>query len=196
MPVHFPYLRIPGSKSSNKIFLIMKLMFMLLIAATLQVSAEGYTQTVTLSMKDAPLQKVFKEINKQTGFTFFYSDAVMDQAGRINIEVRRASIDAALQICFRNNSLDYSIVDKTIIIKQKQKSVETKQIYERAIFVETPPVAQQITGKVTDTRGNPLSNVSVTLKGTAIGSTTNKEGMFSLEVPDNNALLGFFLRRI
>jgi TonB-linked SusC/RagA family outer membrane protein len=42
-----------------------------------------------------------------------------------------------------------------------------------------------ITGKITDDQGNPLSNVSVTIKNTRIGTTTNSDGAFSLRAPAN-----------
>ncbi len=63
----------------------MKLTAIILLAVCLQVSANGFSQKVTLSMKNAPLQKVFKEINRQTGFQFFYKDVLLKQVGKINI---------------------------------------------------------------------------------------------------------------
>lgn len=40
-----------------------------------------------------------------------------------------------------------------------------------------------ITGKITDAQGNPVSNASVTVKGTNIGTSTGTDGSFSLSVP-------------
>ena len=68
------------AESSNKVSRVltpqilkaMKLTFVLLTAAFLQICAKGVTQTVTLSLKDASLFKVFKEIEKQTGFGFLF----------------------------------------------------------------------------------------------------------------------------
>ncbi|WP_245645926.1 SusC/RagA family TonB-linked outer membrane protein [Niabella ginsenosidivorans] len=48
-----------------------------------------------------------------------------------------------------------------------------------------------VTGKVTDSSGAPLSGVSVQVKGTTIGTTTNAEGAFTLSVPDPNSILVF-----
>lgn len=50
--------------------------------------------------------------------------------------------------------------------------------------------SRTITGKVTDSRdGSPVSNASVTIKGTNLGTTTDASGSFRLSVPDNNAVL-------
>src|SRR5215218_4033727 len=51
--------------------------------------------------------------------------------------------------------------------------------------------SRTVTGKVTDNKGAPLSNVSVVVKGTNVGTTTDLEGAFSLNVPDNTTTLVF-----
>ncbi|RRB09355.1 SusC/RagA family TonB-linked outer membrane protein [Larkinella rosea] len=51
--------------------------------------------------------------------------------------------------------------------------------------------AQPITGRVLDEKGQPLPGVTVVLKGTSSGTTTNAEGVYSLSVPDGNAVLTF-----
>lgn len=40
-----------------------------------------------------------------------------------------------------------------------------------------------ITGKVTDDKGNPLPDVSITVKGTNTGTTTKADGLFVLQLP-------------
>lgn len=48
-----------------------------------------------------------------------------------------------------------------------------------------------VTGKVTDDSGNPLSNVSVLVKGTNVGTVTNDDGNFTINVPANGRVLVF-----
>ena len=55
---------------SRQIFRIMKLVAFLLIVA-IHVNASGFSQ-ITLSEKNAPLEKVFKVIENQSGYVFFY----------------------------------------------------------------------------------------------------------------------------
>lgn len=51
--------------------------------------------------------------------------------------------------------------------------------------------AQQrtVTGKVTDSNGNPVPSVNVTVKGTTTGTTTNSDGDYSISVPSGNSTL-------
>jgi hypothetical protein len=57
---------------SNQMRKAMKLTSILLLAATLQVSARGYSQNVSLKVKGASLEKVMSEIQRQTGYRFIY----------------------------------------------------------------------------------------------------------------------------
>lgn len=60
------------------------------------------------------------------------------------------------------------------------------------LFLSLQLLAQRvITGKVTDDKGLPLINISVTVKGTTAGTITNNEGVYSLTVPANGKILVF-----
>ena len=116
------FLKIRSIRSKQhltKTLLIMKLTAILILAACLQVSAKGYSQKVTLSMRAAPLQKVFKEIQKQTGYNFLYTYELLEKAGKIDVKVQDATLQTALQQCLQGTYLTYSIVEKTIVIKEK-----------------------------------------------------------------------------
>lgn len=66
-----------------------------------------------------------------------------------------------------------------------------------AAFVVLPAAAsaqeaQTVTGRVTDgDTGEPLPSVRVTVKGTVIGTLTDKEGRFSITAPENATTLVF-----
>ena len=86
----------------------MKLISIFLLAACLQATAYGYAQKVTLSEKNAPLQKIFQQIHQQTGFQFFYEDELLDRSGNIEIKVKNVSLEEALTLCFKNLALKFS----------------------------------------------------------------------------------------
>jgi len=48
---------------------------------------------------------------------------------------------------------------------------------------------KKITGKVTDESGSPLASVSVSIKGTTKGATTDQKGTFTLSVPNDRTVL-------
>ena len=160
-------------------WLIMKLTAILLLTACLQVSANGFSQNITLSEKNISLQKVFKQIHKQTGYQFFYQDEMLDKAGRINIKVKDVSLEKVLAICFKDLPLTYSIANNAITIKPKK---------EDKVIQAPPPAFIDIHGVVKNTQGTPLAGVSVIVKGTSRGTSTNSDGSFSINANAGDVL--------
>ncbi|MDP4131284.1 MAG: STN domain-containing protein, partial [Bacteroidota bacterium] len=98
----------------------MKLTVLLLTVAFLQVSANGFSQRITLTTKDESLEKVFRSIKAQTGYQFLYNDQMLDNAPLVTLQLTNATLEDALMACFRNQGLTYTIVEKTIIVKPRE----------------------------------------------------------------------------
>lgn len=165
---------------AKKLLRIMKLTAIILLAACLQVSARSGAQTVTLSEKNAPLQKVFKEIKRQTGYNFLYTLEQLAEAGPVTVEVRNVSLQEALDRCLQNKVLSYTIVDKTVVVKRKVPVV---------VNVEKNPLPTEVKGKVINEKGEPVVGATVKIKGTEIGTSTNENGEFTLDVPMPDMIL-------
>jgi hypothetical protein len=100
----------------RKELIVMNYLTIFLLATCLQLSAGAYSQKVTLSGENISLKYVFSEIKKQTGYTFVYREVLLQRAGKVNINVRNASIQQVLDICFRNQPLSYSIINNNIVV--------------------------------------------------------------------------------
>ncbi|MEC5145552.1 TonB-dependent receptor [Chitinophaga sp. 212800010-3] len=161
---------------------VMKLTAFLLLVLALQVSATGYSQKLTLNMHNVSLSKVFKEIRKQTGYTFFYNTEMLDQTGKVSVSVVQADLESVLSKCLLNKNLNYSIEDNTIIL-----SVKPGEQQEEA----PRPVANiSVFGRVTDAvTHEPLTGASVKLKGTTKGASTDAKGNYALQLPDEGGVL-------
>jgi TonB-dependent starch-binding outer membrane protein SusC len=173
------------SGAGKQILRIMKLTAIIILTACLQVSAKGYSQKITLSVKDAPLEQVFKNIEKQSGFYFNYVHELINQAHPVTMQVKDASLEEVLAACFRGQPLDYAVVnaDKLVIIKEKRQ-LSFAEIQKQ---VEVPPI--DITGKVTDNEGRPLPGANVKIKGSNVGTTTDNNGQFILRNVVENSVL-------
>jgi len=163
-----------------QIFLTMKITAFLLLVACFQVNAKSYSQQITLSEVNAPIQNVFEKIEQQSGYTFAYTATTLSKAKRISIQVSGASLDETLRLCFLGQPFSYTIIEKTIVVKEKSVVALKSDI----------PMAR-VEGNVTDEKGNPLVGVTVTVKGTSIGTSTNEKGEFALQVADKDAILVF-----
>ncbi len=170
----------PGRKAITKALLIMKLIPVFLLAVSLQVKAEGFSQTITLSEKSITLQKIFKKINRQSGFQFFYKDALLNKAGKIDVDVKNATLQQVLDICFKNLPLTYAVVEKTIVIREKPVTVQTAD--------EPQSTFAEISGTVKDEKGEPIAGVSIVIKGTAKGTSTNEQGVFTVDANEGDQI--------
>ncbi|MEO6682530.1 MAG: SusC/RagA family TonB-linked outer membrane protein, partial [Ginsengibacter sp.] len=162
----------------------MKFILFFIFATCLEVGATGYSQTVTLSKNDATLKSIFKEIEKQSGYNFFYKEKVLKQTKDISIHVRNVSLEEALDLCFRNQPLAYTILDRMIVVKEKKTAnvgVVTSQIIEANLAIP-------ISGIVKDQAGHPLEGVSVLIKGTTRGTSTNASCHFSIDANQGEVL--------
>ena len=101
---------------------IMKLTAVFLLAISINVSANGYSQNVTLNFSRTSLEKIFKEIRKQTGYVFFYKTDLLKDLPKINVKVNNASISEAMDASLINLPLTYAIIEKTIVISAKENS--------------------------------------------------------------------------
>ncbi len=165
----------------------MKLTIILLLAASLQLSARGFTQEITLKENNASMEKVFQQIKKQSGYVFWYEDKLLQKAKPVNISVKNATVEQVLQFLFKDQSLAYEIIGKTVVIKLKE---EAKTV--DSAIVHQAPLDIKINGKVSDENGNALQGVSIQLKGSSLGTTTDEKGEFQIEIPDNSSKILIF----
>jgi TonB-linked SusC/RagA family outer membrane protein len=169
----------PGLRRMRKTLLVMKFTAIFLLVACLQVSANGYSQTFTLSESNAPLTKVFSKIEKQSGYLFWYNNALLQQARRVDVNVKDATLQQVLDICFKDQPFTYSIIESVVVIKKVDEPVKTE--------VPSPPI--DLKGKITDENGDPVSGATITVKGTTRSTATNDAGDFTMTGINENATL-------
>lgn len=174
-----------------KILITMKLTVIFVLAVCIHVSAESYAQKVTLSGNNVSMEKLFKDIKSQTGYIFFYDKSLMKKARPVTIQVKDALLENALDICFRDQPLTYSIIGQTIVVKQKVPTIPDYQVTQVISAITEVNLSKTITGKVTDEEGKALEGVSVMVKDKKIGTMTDEKGFFTIDVPDDAKALEF-----
>lgn len=163
-----------------KILLVMKLTFILLITAFLQVSQASYGQRITFKGSNIPVEQFFQVIQTQTPYKVLYAEEMLSGISNIDLNLKNASVEDALNTCFKGKPLTYTINNNVIVIKTKQTPAN-----------EEKAQAITITGKVTDSNKAPLPGVNISLKGTTTGVISDNNGNYRLTVPDNKGTLVF-----
>ncbi|TCD00243.1 SusC/RagA family TonB-linked outer membrane protein [Pedobacter psychroterrae] len=138
--------------------------------------ASSYAQKVSLNKSNASLKEVLDEIRTQTDYSFIVSSSMLNEAVPVSINVKDVSLKEVLEKCFSGQPLSYTINNKTIVVTKPLGSATNR--------------FKDVKGTVRDSTG-VIPGVSVAVKGTRIGTTTDQNGKYILDVPEANAVLVF-----
>lgn len=165
-----------GRYSLRKPLLVMKLMCILLFLA-LHVSAANYGQSaINIKAQETTVLNLFKQIEKQSSYSFFYSSNQLDLNRPVYISAVNASLDAVLTKVFEGTKVVWKIID-------------TNKVVLSSTGLVTASSLKRINGTVVDQKGVPLENVSVGVKGQQVGTVTNAAGQFSINADTGDVLV-------
>ncbi len=165
------------TKKNNKLFLIMRTTFILAFVCLFNITASVYSQNTQLdiNVKETTVRDVFKLIESQSEFRFFYNDDFVDLNKRITYGVTGARVEDVLNAILDKSDVSYKVLDNNLIVIAPAAELKIQGI--------------PVTGTITDETGEPIPGVNVRIDGTTTGVVTNINGTFSINVPDENAVL-------
>lgn len=169
--------RIPESKFRFKVLLCMKLIFLLTFACCMQVSAKVFSQDIkiNLNLENVKLTKALRVISQKSDYHFLYNNDLLPQDLAVNITVKQETVPEIMKTILRNSGLTFRVLNNKLIAI--------------GYLSELPDTLQKLTGTISDSTGQPLIGVSIQVKGTTMGTVTDANGKFSLNVPDNAVLI-------
>ena len=156
----------------------MRLTVIFLFSAFVQISARGVAQKISISGRNVSLEKVLEQIERQTDFTFVYTNEFLQNAKPVTLRVSNASIGDVLDLCFRDQPFTYNVVDKLIVIKEKP---------ENAASPLPPPI--EVSGRIVDKNGDPIVGATIVVRGTGQGTNSDTKGRFVLHSVEKDAVL-------
>ncbi len=142
----------------------------LLLALFIFNSTYAQSEKIDLSIKNESLRQLIKQIETKTDYSFML-DQTVDQSQKVSVEARQESLDAILKKAFAGKQISYEVVGKQIILKISRNSQSSQ--------------SRKISGTVKDQNGESVIGANVSVKGTTIGTITDIDGNFILEVPEN-----------
>ncbi len=154
------------------------------------------SQRINLSVKNQQVESLFREIEQQADVRFVFSRSLIRADRKVSIRVKNQPLYKVLQEVLTPLELKYRASDNLVIISRSDRKDEAQlrglldETGQDLMGVMAPPDIT-VTGKVSDEKGEGLPGVSILVKGTQQGTTTNAEGNFSLSVPDEKAVLVF-----
>ena len=163
----------------------MKVSMIFILVSSLTLSARGLSQRISIDTKNKSVQQVFSEIESQTGYSFIYAKEQALKMKPVNIKVDNVDLISLLDLLFKQIGFNYVISEKDIIVKEKPISTSLGTSFA----LPPPPPTINITGTVSDEKGLPLERASVLLKYSKKGTSTDKDGNFSMMIPQEGGII-------
>ncbi|MGQ8335006.1 TonB-dependent receptor [Sunxiuqinia sp. A32] len=163
---------------------IMKLTLLIFLATFMHLSASVYSQQtkLDLTLQNATIREALRSIEDQSGYYFLYTNEDVEINRKVNIDLKKMSIEDVLDNLFKGTDVVYKIADRQVVLlKENQTNANVNQ-------------QTSVSGKVTDVSGAPLPGVTVIIKGTTQGTITDFEGNYTISnVPGDATLIISFV---
>ena len=185
-------------KSRRKSLLRFLLIMVLLLVPTMLSAQRG---NVSLNLQNEEVSQFIRQVEKQTKYTFVYRNNVLQPKTKVTCVCKDWPLEKALAHVFSSLGIQYSFNNNTIVlVKGKVENAERKGTKSAEGKNADTTDKKKLWGIVRDESGEPIIGASVLVKGTKVGTVTNAEGEFSLDVPASGMLvisyMGFATREV
>ncbi|GAB3921106.1 SusC/RagA family TonB-linked outer membrane protein [Larkinella terrae] len=160
------------------------------------VAQELLKERVNLSLKNSNLRLFLRSLEQQVDVVFSYQKGVIELDEKLNLTIQGETVDNVLKQVLIPRRIHYRVINSNQIILTRIGDLKSEQGKVESINpLEFPDhekgVDRVVTGRVTDEKGESLPGVSILVKGSQQGTTTDSEGKFRQSVVDGNAVLVF-----
>lgn len=153
---------------------------------------------ISIGLNNETLVQAFQKIESQSPFRFMYRNKEVKNIRNLNLPVNKESVEEVLKIVLAGTSLTYQQVNDQILIMPAKNLIPDLILKDYNLPYVTE--ANIVKGKITNSKGDPLVGVSITIKGTNIGTSTDGNGSYSITVPENGILvfsyIGFITQEV
>jgi TonB-linked SusC/RagA family outer membrane protein len=160
----------------KQILLMLNWVLLFTFLTCLKVSANSYSQgvKVDLEIRNMQIKKAFDLLQQKGKIRLLYIEEDLKPCKDVTLSVKNTPALTALALLLVNTNLKYQLIgEDLVVIAAKQQQ-----------FVDI-----NIKGLVTDQQGVPLPGVSIKVKGTTIGTSTNTQGLFAFNGPAEGVLV-------
>ncbi|KIO44684.1 hypothetical protein BA92_06500 [Sanguibacteroides justesenii] len=158
---------------------IMKITCLFLFLVVSQLSASTFAQNVKLDidLKKASLREVFEQIKQKSGISFMFSNDDVKNVARKDIRMKNADVVAILNKCLEGTGLTYELSNNVVIVRKMRAPARDSV---KSVIIK---------GSVKDEAGLPLPGVTVRIKGSTLGVSTDNDGRFKLSLSKKDSTL-------
>lgn len=164
-----------------KLLLVMKISTFIFFLSFINVSANIFSQgKISIDLQNVTVKEVFAQIEQNSDFRFLYRNELVNVNQEVTIKSNDESIEKVLAKLFEQSELTFKVFDDKLIV------ITTKATQQK-----------KIKGKVVDSQTEePLPGVNIVVEGTTVGTITDIDGNYSIDIPATNSVLVFFIHRL
>lgn len=168
---------------SSKKWMAAPLVFLLLIVSSGAMGQVGLAKKISVNFRNTPLKDALKTITKEAGTVFVYTSNDAAFQAPVNYSATAESVENVIRKILTQQQLQFRVMEGKVLI-EKARPAPKPQPSNKLIH---------ITGRVVDEEGQPMPGVTVSVKGSPIGTATDAEGMYHLKDLSGNAVLTYSL---
>ena len=166
----------PRGNPMKMLFGIFSKSLLLIICLSFFLNVQLKAQSgISLNLVNASVKEVLDKIKEQSKYTFIYNEEDVATLGKRSLSIKDAEIKTVLDRYLSGTGFSYVIKGSEIVIRKNPVQNERKKI--------------TLSGKVRDEFKNPLSDVSIVVKGTQTGTATSPDGSYKLEINTNTPVI-------
>jgi TonB-linked SusC/RagA family outer membrane protein len=156
--------------------------FFLTLAGFLPVSGiQAQNKAINIQAESLSIKEILKSIESQTEYTFSYNNEQIDVNRKVSGTFNSTKVSDILDRILKPNGINYTVQGKQIVLS-KAKSEESEK---------APKGNFKVTGNVFDNFNQGIPGVTVSVRGTSLGTATDENGEFSVTVPSDTSVLLF-----
>ncbi len=169
--------------------LVLAVVFAGLTLARNGMAQELLNRSISVQLENKDLRTILNRLEKAANVKFTYVPQLISVGNKVTLRAENDRLEVVLNRLLKPLNITYQVSGNYIVLKKEP----TSAVLPEETSLEAPMLLAEIpiTGMVTDEKGEGLPGVSVLLKGTQRGTSTNNKGEFRLAVPDNSAVLVF-----
>lgn len=142
--------------------------------------------TISVQFSNVSLSEAMSQIEKASGYSFFYDANKVDLSVRVSLNASNESLREVLNTIFDSTGLTYEISQNQILLYPRNSRNNSNSIADN---FETQQSKKVIKGKILDASGQPIIGANIVEKGTTNGTISDMDGLFTLDVSDCSFLI-------
>ncbi len=155
------------------------------------VGQEILEKRITLNKESVELKKILVSIEKLADVKFVYSSNTIETNQKIVINQTNVRLEKLLNEVLLKNGIDYEVLNNRIILKQKKLSSIISP--NHGLIQAKDAIANPIKGTIKDSKGELMPGVTVIVKGTTKGVSSDQSGNYEINANKGDMLVFSFI---